>query len=91
MSWAAFRECYERDAASNMKPSTASKYDTAIAAFERHCRPRHVAALTTIKVAAFARELRQPYTAPLKKGERNRRRSEATIAYYVRHLKAVAR
>ena len=79
MTWEAFREFYSVNALPGLAARTQQSYETALNAFERTCSPRHVADVTTARVTALVTTLRTEGA------------SEATIACYLRHLKAAMR
>lgn len=74
VTWEEFRERYDRDVMSGLKPSTATTYDATFNVFERLRRPTKLAELTTSILTAFVTDLRAQVSSP------------ATIA---RHLRAL--
>ncbi len=95
MSWEEFCGLFESDGTGGKKLSTIQGYFDSLAAFKRLCQPRGVYDLTTVRMTAFARELRKPRTIKVGKGEKSREKtielSEASVARHLRHLKAVCR
>ena len=95
MSWEEFCERFELDGTGGLKPSTVNGYMDSLTAFERHCHPSRVSDLSTVRMAAFARELRKPRTVTIGKGKKKRKKtiqlSEASVARHLRHLKKVSR
>jgi len=95
MSWEEFCDSFEADGCGGLKPSTVAGYMQSLDAFDRICKPRGVADLTTPKMTAFARELRKPRTVKYGKGENARtetvKLAEATVASHLRHLKRAGR
>ena len=74
VTWEEFRDRYDRDVMSGLKPSTATTYDATFNVFERLRRPTKLAEVTTSTLTAFVTDLRVQVSAP------------ATIA---RHLRAL--
>lgn len=95
IAWDAFIEKYGTDVLDFQKVGTAACTDATINVFERLCHPKLLADLTTARVAEFARELRKPYKVTRGKGDKQTsriaKRSEASVARHLRHLKAMAR
>lgn len=74
VTWEEFREQYELNVLSGLKPSTATTYDATLNVFERLRRPTKLAEVTTSTLTAFVTDLRGQDSSP------------ATIA---RHLRAM--
>jgi integrase len=95
MSWEEFREVFETEASAGKRGTTALNSAATFNAFEYLTKPQRLAELTTAKVAAFARELRKPYTITRGKGKkqtsREAVRTEATVSRHMRALRAIAR
>lgn len=95
MGWDDFCERFELDGTGGLKPTTVAGYMESLSAFQRYCRPRGVYDLTTVKMTAFARELRQPHIVTIGKGKNERKKtvqlSEASVARHLRHLRKVSR
>lgn len=95
MPWEDFRQRFTANVLDFQKVGTASLTDTTLDAFEKMVKPQTLADFTTARVAAFARELRQPYTITRGKGKKQTKRiaqrTEASVARHLRHLKVVAR
>ncbi len=94
MPWEEFREAYEMDGAAGLRDKTVQAYISTLNAFQKHCNPKTVADLTTVKVTGFVRELRKP--RKLKSKDENgefkvHRLTEASVARHLRHLKAICR
>lgn len=79
MAWGAFREYYSANALPGLAGRSQEAYLGALNAFERLCSPAKLADVTTARVTAFATALRLE------------KKSDATIACYLRHLKAAMR
>ena len=96
MTWEEFRERFEANGMHDMRGTTAANYFSTFNAFEELTNPKkHLADITTERVATFTRELRKPYTITRGTGKkqtsRKAKRSMATVARHLRHLKAAAR
>lgn len=79
MTWAEFREHFDRNVMSGLRESTALAYDSTFNVFERKCNPGRLAQVTTTKVTAFVTMLREDGLSP------------ATIARHLRTLKLATR
>ena len=77
MSWQEFREYHERHCLSAMKPRSFKAYLVALNAYERFHKPVRLADISAACVTSWQTELRIEG------------KSEATIACYTRHLRAV--
>ncbi|WP_146453020.1 tyrosine-type recombinase/integrase [Bythopirellula polymerisocia] len=95
VTWEEFCERFQQEGMSDMRSTTAANYFSTFKAFESLTNPKHLADLTTERVARFARELRKPYTITRGTGDkqtsRKAKRTEASVARHLRHLKAAAR
>jgi integrase len=79
MTWAAFREYYSASALPGLSKRTAEAYESTLNIFERASNPQKLSDVTTQRVTTLVTALR------------TNGRSEATIASYLRHLKAAMR
>lgn len=79
MTWESFRDYYSTNALPGLARSTVAAYETALNMFEAKCHPAKLANLKTSTVTTFTTKLREDSL------------SEATVAHYLRHLKAIAR
>lgn len=77
MCWSDFRDYHERHCLSAMKQKSVDAYAAALNVFERFFKPERLSAITAARVTAWQTQLRAEG------------KSEATIATYTRHLKAV--
>lgn len=82
MPWDEFKMAYLVDGTGNLKQKTVDAYSSTLTAFENHCRPKTVAELTTPKVTAFARLLREQKSPKL---------AVASVARHLRHLRLISR
>jgi hypothetical protein len=90
MPWESFRESFEDATGEDHKIAAVRNYASTLNAFERHCRPARVADMTTLRVTAFATELRKEWQREGDDGETFRLR-EASVARNLRHVKAIDR
>ncbi|HEY3395397.1 MAG TPA: site-specific integrase, partial [Lacipirellulaceae bacterium] len=79
MSWSDFRDYHERHCLSAMKPKSVDAYVCSLNVYERFHKPERLSDVTTARVTAWQTHLR------------TEGKSDATIANYTRHLKAVLR
>ncbi len=79
MAWEAFRHYYTTNAMPALALSSQATYEATINVFERECRPRKLADVTTAKITGFVTKLRE------------KELSEATVARHLRQLKAMMR
>jgi integrase len=77
MGWSDFREYHERHCLSAMKQKSVDAYAAALNVYERFHNPERLRDITAARVTAWQTQLRAEG------------KSEATIACYSRHLKAV--
>jgi integrase len=77
MGWSDFREYHEKHCLSAMKDKSVDAYATALNVYERFQKPSRVSDISAARITAWHTHLR------------NEGKSEATIATYTRHLKAV--
>lgn len=77
MSWPDFRDYHEKHCLSAMKEKSVDAYAAALNVYERFHKPARLSEITAARVTAWHTLLR------------NEGKSEATIATYTRHLKAV--
>ena len=79
MSWEVFKDYYTTNAMTALAMSSQATYEATINVFERTCNPQKLSDVTTAKVTGFATRLRENGLA------------QATVACYLRHLKAMTR
>lgn len=80
MSWETFREFYRQNALPSLTSHRSVEcYESTLNVFERACNPKRIADVTTSKILAFVKHLRE------------QGRAEATVARHLRHLKATVR
>jgi integrase len=66
MGWEKFRELFEAEYLPNLRPSTQKCYREVLDAFEKHCAPNQLKAITERTISAFVSQLRQ---VPLRAGK----------------------
>src|SRR4051794_25364268 len=79
MSWDDFRDYHDEHCLSGKRPKTRDSYDCALNVYERFHKPDRLSDITAGRVTAWQTQLRAEG------------KSEATVANYTRHLKAVLR
>jgi integrase len=79
MSWQEFVDLFIEQHLSELAPKSRDNYVVSLNAYVKVCRPQRLADVTTVRVAHFKSELRKGGRKP------------ATVASYLRHLKAALR
>ncbi len=79
LSWEAFVDLFHDHHLADLSPSTAATYSSSLKAYQRVCRPRGIADVTTVQVSEFKASLRREGLKP------------ASVACYLRHVKAAFR